>query len=430
MSYFWALLGSGYLSLSAEILAIRLHTPYFGGGTTQTSLIIGVVLVALALGSWLSTRIKEAQRVLPLALIGVALWGAWVLTQPTLAWLYADKATVLPTWSWKMVTGLCVTLAPLGLLHGLNTSLLMRPSQGRHLGVALAINTLGAFLGSVLTSLLLQSFLSATQMVLLNTVLALGLCLMMRVQNKIILTLFLGLLIASVPFNLGWSKRSGVYESGAANYQVEERPNFKGLVINGSRYSSIITNKKNILHHMEWVHAQVLEGAPAQDVLVLGAGGFSFSVKNQQHRYLFVDIDPAMKKMSEQLFLPAIQGHFVVSDARAFMLATTRRWDLIFQDINDGEEIPRYLLTQEYFRLIQQKLAPEGFFALTMLHRGSLWEQGGARIARTLQSVFPVCFFTPTAGSSAADPAKTLRQTLALCRKSATLGPLISDDQY
>ncbi len=46
----------GFLSISFEILAIRIFTPFFGAGLEQTSLIIGTTLLFFGIGNYFSNE--------------------------------------------------------------------------------------------------------------------------------------------------------------------------------------------------------------------------------------------------------------------------------------------------------------------------------------------------------------------------------------
>ncbi|MFQ5521652.1 MAG: fused MFS/spermidine synthase, partial [Candidatus Methylomirabilia bacterium] len=93
-------------------------------------------------------------------------------------------------------------------------------------------------------------------------------------------------------------------------------------------------------------------------------------------------------------------------DARAFLERTEERFDLVVVDLTEPlEEGPACLLfTKEFYRLIQDRLTPEGAMTL-QAGMTKIGELGFfTAIARTLREVFPVvapyqtfvsCFGTP-----------------------------------
>lgn len=159
---------AGFATLAAELVAVRLFCPWFGQSNRIWANTIGVILFALALGSWWGERLARARAPRPalgmvLALAGLTLLPA-VLLGPALCEVLAprgiDSMRILPV---AFAGSLAATL----LLFGLPTLLLgavaplvvhlLAPAlgAGRAGGRTSAAGTLGALAGTFAGPLLL-----------------------------------------------------------------------------------------------------------------------------------------------------------------------------------------------------------------------------------------------------------------------------------
>ena len=172
-----ALAGAG--TMAVELAAVRLLAPWFGASQAVWTSVIGVVLLALALGYAGGARTAAAQgdapavlvRGLRRALLGSALWVAalpWLagplaeLLVPRVTAL--DEAPSLLVWS-SLVGSLALFLPPAALLGSVSpvvTELLARrtgQSAGTVGGRVLACSTLGSLVGVFGTTHLLIAHL-------------------------------------------------------------------------------------------------------------------------------------------------------------------------------------------------------------------------------------------------------------------------------
>ncbi|MFM8980912.1 MAG: fused MFS/spermidine synthase [Planctomycetia bacterium] len=159
---------AGFVTLAAELVAVRLFCPWFGQSNRIWANTIGVILFALALGAWWGERLARARAPRPalgavLGRAGLALLPA-VLLGPALCEVLAprgiDSMRILPV---AFAGSLAATL----LLFGLPTLLLgavaplvvhlLAPvlGTGRAAGRTSAVGTLGALAGTFAGPLLL-----------------------------------------------------------------------------------------------------------------------------------------------------------------------------------------------------------------------------------------------------------------------------------
>ncbi|MFQ5898154.1 MAG: polyamine aminopropyltransferase [Candidatus Methylomirabilia bacterium] len=188
----------------------------------------------------------------------------------------------------------------------------------------------------------------------------------------------------------------------------------KCLVLDGRIQSSQVDE---FIYHEALVHPGLLLVPPPERAMVIGGGEGATLREILRYptirRALMVDIDEEVVEACKQHLPEMHQGAFDDprtevrhEDARAFLERTEERFDLVVVDLTEPlEEGPACLLfTKEFYRLIRDRLTPEGVMTL-QAGMTKIGELGFfTAIARTLQDVFPVvapyqtfvsCFGTP-----------------------------------
>jgi hypothetical protein len=115
-----------------------------------------------------------------------------------------------------------------------------------------------------------------------------------------------------------------------------------------------------------------LLGRPVERVAILGnaAGTIAraYGVFYPQAEIDGIELDPDVSRVGRRWFglddNPRLHVHD--ADARPFLAATGRRYDLIFVDAYRQPYIPFYLATREFFRLARERLRPGGIVALNV----------------------------------------------------------------
>jgi spermidine synthase len=130
--------------------------------------------------------------------------------------------------------------------------------------------------------------------------------------------------------------------------------------------------------------------------LILGHGGGSLA-KWLAHRWPeleldVVEFDPTVVRMAEEYFSyqPPLQHHVHVRDARVFLNATERTYDLIWVDAFARHMIPFHLTTVEFFAELRARLAPEGVLAVNLASSGEGGDLLRANaVVQTMRRSFP-----------------------------------------
>jgi len=200
----------------------------------------------------------------------------------------------------------------------------------------------------------------------------------------------------------------------------------KCLVLDGRIQSS---QADEFIYHEALVHPGLLAHPRPERAMVIGGGEGATLREILRHKSirhaLMVDIDQEVVEQCKRHLPEMHQGAFDDprtevrhDDARVFLEQTSERFDLIVVDLTEPlEEGPACLLfTREFYRLISDRLSPEGVMTMQagMTKVGELGFF--AAVCRTLREVFPVvapyqtfisCFGTPwgfALASKGADP--------------------------
>jgi predicted membrane-bound spermidine synthase len=403
----------GYVVLAVELLAIRQLTPYVGNATDTVAIVIAAVLLPLAFGYEAGGRAglnmgDEAgvRRCLTGNLLVAALILGLGLSHPSLAAffeaieglgvthrlvqtaLYASLFLVYPIYLLGQtipLVGHCFTYADLP----------------RSTGKMLFFSTLGSFMGSVVSTLVLMSFLGVHNTVIVT----LGILLLLAGfvgwrsyprHTAATAGLALGVLALN---NGGVMQAYGVVSNNQySQVQVQTNPseNSRLLVVNNSPSSKVAAQPEHRFAYVNFINTDVigkLDSARPHRILVIGAGGFTIGLEDRANLYTYVDIDPALRQVSEEHFLRqklTPNKNFVPESARAFLRRSRQTYDVVVLDTYTNRlDIPADLATRESFAAVRQALAPGGRVAMNIIASPTFADRFSRSIDATIRSVFP-----------------------------------------
>lgn len=389
----------GFCSLGAEVLALRQIVPHMGSSIVVTAPTIGFFLLALALGYQTGARTGSdylavvARNFLIAALLcGVGLAGVTV----DLVFAGFQSATL------AYLVFIALVLCPLAWLMGqtvpILTNLMRHERPGESSGYALYYSTLGSFLGSISLSLLVMQWLGVSAAVTLcAALLLLGHALLVEWRWHSALA---GLAAAALTVVChAWPR--AVVETAYATYsvlpvQLDGAMQARVFKNNGSVASLIDAGEPRryarYIHHIRQILLQDL-ALRGRQILVLGAGGFTLSHREEQNDYTFVDIDPAIRTIAEQRFLgEPIRGSFIADDARRFIARTDRRFDAVVVDVYSAQtSIPGHLVTREFWQGTRRVLPPDGVMIANLLLDGKLATPYARNLLATIESIYGRC---------------------------------------
>jgi spermidine synthase len=375
-----------------ELITATLASYLLGDSVTHFSLVIGVYLSAMGLGSWLSRFVERRLCDLFVRVqVAIALLGGFSATLLFLA--FAHLQSVRP-----LLFGLLIAI---GTLVGLEIPLLMRllPSSEKFKDVVarvLALDYIGALLASLAFPLIFLPKLGLIQTALgcglFNALVALC-CARIFVEELVMPRLAfvqagLAVLVLSIAMFFGQeledeSERrlfeAPVVFSQRTPYQritLTQRAGDLRLYLSGNLQFS---SRDEYRYHEALVHPLLAMIEKRERVLILGGGDGLALREILAHPGVshvdLVDLDPAMTKLfAEHPSLAALNHRSLVDervtihndDAMNWLATRLRepnfaRYEAIFIDLPDPNNFALgKLYTQSFYQLIDRALAPQG----------------------------------------------------------------------
>lgn len=436
---------SGMSVMAVEIGASRLIAPYFSASQIVWTIIIGVIMIALALGNvWggrLADRDPDPAR-LYRRLIFAALWiaaipvlGKYVIALVSGLLIVTIEANLLAAAAFLSCVSIFVV--PLLLLGTVTPSLVKYATEsldesGRVVGNLGAFNTAGSIIGTFLPTFVTipAAGTAATFLIFASVLLALGLGYFFgagagkHLRASSLLAFFVCVCLGA--------KSSPAFWETALAYEGESVYNYLQIKDDG-KYTIFSTNvmfsvqskraKDGSLTGMYFDYA--LAGPTITgggDVLILGMGTGTFAEQCRRYfpssRVTGVEIDEKIIALSRRYFDLPESIPVVAYDGRAYLQTDENRYDIIMVDAFRDITIPFQMSSVEFFRLVEQHLAPDG---VTMVNLNMYAGGPGninERLIDTIAAVFPAIRVVPVAGDT--------NLALFAARDEATLGKLMS----
>ena len=408
----------GFCSLGAEIIALRRLVPHIGSSIVVTAPTIGFFLLALALGYAAGAKINDRylQVVARNFLISALLLGIGFST-PFVNGLFAH---IEPVWlAYTLLIGgiLCPLAWLLGQTVPALTNLMQTRRTGEASGMALYWSTLGSFLGSLGLSVLVMQWLGISAAVALCALfLLIGALRLQRAPEvstrgwQVLVAFLVSMLVIiglNAPLLRGQllNEPQEVTETAYADYsviptQTADGEPVRAFKVNSSTASLISDGSPpRYARYIDYMRQTLLKDLKLKnnDILVLGAGGFTLSHREPLNRYTFVDIDPKIQTIAEQQFLhEPIRGKFVVDDARHFVTNTAKhsgdRFDVVVVDVySSHHNIPSHLVTREFWSDTRQVLRPNGVLLANLILDSKLQSDYARNVLATIESVYGRC---------------------------------------
>ena len=407
--------------MAVELCASRLVAPYFGSSTFVWTNVIGVMLVALALGYLAGGRLADRRPELNV-LLGLLLGAcAYLLVLPYAAGPALAAISGLMTGlhsSFAFIfagslIAIILLFAPPIVVMGMTGPFLIRVlAQQRHLGEiagrVFGISTLGSVLGTFLPVLVFVPAVGTSKTIgifagALLVVVAFGFRLGAGAAAGV---LALALVLAPVPAlrHLPGEVWSG--ESAYEHVEVIDRGELRFLAYDDAIGWESVVNKagpRTGFYFDYFARLPRYLGRPARSALVLGLGGGVIASRlHDAHPHLAVtgvEIDPLVIDVARRFFDLDPQTRVVNQDARIFVRLDRGTYDIAVVDAYSRQfYIPFHLATRQFFRQVKARLAADGLLAMNVSSAGA-----DSRLMRalraTLRGVFAHVYTTRIPGA-------------------------------
>ncbi len=422
---------TGAVTLSLEVLASRIMTPYFGVSLYIWAGILSITLIFLALGYQLGGQFSQRRRKeeLQLSMLAAPLWAALSIVIATA--VYPVVFPLLATINLIVASflgGIILLALPLVVLSAMNPLLIAlardaNPEGDAGAGRVFFISTVGSVAGVILTAFLmiphLTNFRALLWMSLGLGVVVAGISLLNQdlpggrkkrlLCGCVLIVLLSGILLAGQ--RAYFKMLAGLNDIGK-NFEVlaeytsvfgnikilEAYPEGAGrkpgrAYLQDGIIQNMVTADGHVLDHTGFMMRLVEAYAPAaQNSLVLGvaAGLIPRALQRRGGKVTAVEINPNSLAAATEFFDFDPQGIEVhVEDARTFVRRHPRSaYDLVIADLFHGDCTPDYLLTVEFFREVQACLQPGGVVIINTYFDPAN-EPANATILATVAAVFP-----------------------------------------
>jgi spermidine synthase len=391
---------SGLCALGAEVVWTRLLSLMLGPTVYTFSIILGVFLTGLGLGSgagsYLARRAKDPRiwfAACQLLLVLTIAWAAYQVADKLPYWPGNLFAQVTP-WQgfrndiWRCTVGILPAAILWGASFPLALACVARKGQdpGRLVGEVYASNTVGAIVGSIGFSILgipqLGSQDSERLLIALSAVAAVLVIGKKKLAWAAAVALILIYTVPPIPWMLiGFGRRlpsttgrwdlvyvgEGMNSSVAYSKWDGTRPYFH---VSGKVEASAEPQDMRLQRLLG--HLPALLHPNPQDILVVGCGAGvtagTFVVHPEVRNITICEIEPLIPPHTAEVF--AAENHNVIKDprtrivyddARHYVLTTPNRYDIITSDpIHPWVKGIAPLYSTEYFELCKRHLKPGG----------------------------------------------------------------------
>ncbi len=406
---FFILLIEGFATISIEILIIRVLIPYVGSSVIITSIIIGVFLLFLSLGYFYGGTLKAEYNkklsrnfLLASMFLGLGLSSGFISSFFWLGFTHLTQSILI-----LLVSYLLMVLAPMIFLLGqtipITTNLFSETlSVSGISGYSLFVNTLGSFLGAIVTSLVLLHFLGVAKTLFFNTCLLVFLAYYLFPTKRSLnhLITLSGVVMIIYILNIGVEHSLFVKTNNYGNYAVINKFDKKIFLVNFSLMSSLDKHFK-ASRYIELIKSILFKKLKLthKDILVIGAGGFTLNAEtNYKNKFTYLDIDDQIKTIAESYFLKrSINSKFIAGDARAFFHSTKSLFDVIVIDTYKHlNSIPSYLVTNDFFKEVKSHIRINGFAIFNIIASPFLEDKFSKTVDNTIRHNFKNCLQIPT----------------------------------
>ncbi len=400
--------------MAIEMSASRLMAPYFGASVFVWTNLLGVIMMALALGYWWGGKLADKHptptflyRLLLLAallLLGLPLVAPWFMNFMSNGVQQGQYSLVIMSF----VSSLVIFGVPFTVLGMVSPTIIRLLSSavnvaGHTAGNVYAASTVGSILGTFLPTLVLVPWIGTKRTIILFAVILLILSLIGLGRKK----WWVALGLFGVIF---WLTPPQYFASADILYQTETPYAYVKVVKDDAGTVSLQQDEGYGLHSLYhpdqvwtggyWDYMALMPYLQPdkvnQRVAVIGAAGgtaYRILAKEDGEAFKFTftgaELDPQVIKLSKQYFgMNEIQPNVAAQDGRIWMKQTVGDYDIIFLDAYHQMYIPPQLSSQEFFGLARSKMSAGGIFVMNI---NSLFDGSEIyrRIVTTIQAVWP-----------------------------------------
>ncbi len=384
---------TGFSLMTIEITASRIVAPIIGNSIFTWTAIIGIVMLGLAIGSFIGGKMADKylnKPLLPIIFIisAISIFFINFLTK-NIFWLenlhsITINALLLSSYLFLIPSLLIGTIQPLILKRYADDF----KKIGSEYGLLSMVWTFGSILGVFLTGFVFISYFGSSQIISLVSIILLLLSLAFSIleKNKDLiyssLLIIIILLIYLFFFNLKsttlnekiiYEKETSYYKAQVIDFTYPFIGEVRGLFLD---FDSHNIESKNIIKN-SYTEIYPIFGIFNKNIInMLIIGGGAYTIPTHLSKFYpkakieVVEIDPEVVKIAEEYFqLDTNKIETKIGDARQLMNQNkVSKYDLIYGDAYSSFiSVPGHLLTKEWNDLIKKSLNKGGIYTINII---------------------------------------------------------------
>ena len=391
---------AGVSVMAVELGASRLMAPYFSSSQIVWTVIIGVIMIAMAIGNLWGGKLADKTNS-PDRLYGRILIAAiWIALIPFAGrWLIAGVSLLLATFVtknflvWAALAACLVIFAFPCVLLGTVTPSLTKftvdnlDNTGKTVGRLNALNTIGSIIGTFVPTFITIPAVgtAATFLIFAGVLAAIGIVYFAFARKRMIKGIVAAVVIVGLCFTLPtysfafWESDITLEDESIYNY-LQVKDNDKRTVLSTNVLFGVqsIQRKDAELTGMYYDYALAAPCMAGMDgrendgrsVMILGMGSGTYASYCVRYfpgvKVQGAEIDEKIADIATEYFGLPGSVEVAVEDGRAYLTASQEQFDVIMVDAYQDITIPFQLSSVEFFTEVQRHLKPGGVMVVNL----------------------------------------------------------------
>lgn len=391
---------AGVSVMAVELGASRLMAPYFSSSQIVWTVIIGVIMIAMAIGNLWGGKLADKTNS-PDRLYGRILIAAiWIALIPFAGrWLIAGVSLLLATFVtknflvWAALAACLVIFAFPCVLLGTVTPSLTKftvdnlDDTGKTVGRLNALNTIGSIIGTFVPTFITIPAVgtAATFLIFAGVLAAIGIVYFAFARKRMLKGIVAAVVIVGLCFTLPtysfafWENDITLEDESIYNY-LQVKDNDKRTVLSTNVLFGVqsIQRKDAELTGMYYDYALAapcmagMDGSEndGRSVMILGMGSGTYASYCVRYfpgvKVQGAEIDQKIADIATEYFGLPDSVEVAVEDGRAYLTASQEQFDVIMVDAYQDITSPFQLSSVEFFTEVQRHLKPGGVMVVNL----------------------------------------------------------------
>ena len=385
---------AGMSVMAVELGASRLMAPYFSSSQIVWTVIIGVIMIAMAIGNVWGGKLADKSATPDKLYRRLIIAAIWIALIPFVGrYLIAGISLLLALFVtknflvWAALAACLVIFAFPCVLLGTVTPSLTRftvdnlDDTGKTVGRLNALNTIGSIIGTFVPTFVTIPAVgtAATFLIFSGVLAAIGIAYFVFEKKKSVPGIVSVLLIAGLCFALPsysfafWESDITLEDESIYNYlQVKDSDTRTILSTNVLFGVQSVTMKDKGLTGMYYDTALAAPALAdnANSALILGMGTGTYARQLKQYypkmNITGVEIDQKITDLAGEYFDEPADIPVTTYDGRAWLAASHDKYDVIMVDAYQDITIPFQMSSTEFFTMVREHLNPGGVMVVNM----------------------------------------------------------------